>query len=81
MTPADAPAVEWLEDRLTPATIPVTTFADVADPDDGLISLREAIALAADPATHAGDDTIALPHEIGGVAGTYALSLGQLTDQ
>src|SRR5262245_31199487 len=72
------PALERLEDRTVPATILVNTFADVVDPSDGLTSLREAIALAADPATHAGDDTIVLPHEIGGVAGTYALSPGLL---
>src|SRR5262249_28664471 len=72
------PALEWLEDRVTPATIPVTTFADVVDPNDGLTSLREALALAADAATHAGADTIVLPHAISGVAGTYALSRGQL---
>ncbi|HVK08687.1 MAG TPA: right-handed parallel beta-helix repeat-containing protein [Gemmataceae bacterium] len=71
------PGVEWLEDRLTPATTVVDTFVDVVA-DDGMTSLREAIALAADPATHAGDDTVVLPNEIGGVAGTYALSLGQL---
>src|SRR5262245_27389775 len=71
-------ALERLEDRTVPATIPVTIFADVVDPNDGLTSLREAIALAGDPASHAGDDTIVLPHTIGGVAGTYALSLGQL---
>src|SRR5262245_7195572 len=70
--------VQSLEDRTVPATIPVTTFADVVDLNDGLTSLREAIALAADPATHAGDDTIVLPHEIGGAAGTYALSPGLL---
>jgi CSLREA domain-containing protein len=72
------PALERLEDRTVPATILVNTFADLVDPNDGLTSLREAIVLAADPATHAGDDTIVLPHEIGGVARTYALSLGQL---
>src|SRR5262245_10544555 len=71
------PALEWLEDRVTPATILVTSFNDAGDPNDGLTSLREAIALAADAATHAGDDTIVLPHEIGGVAGKYGLSLGQ----
>jgi hypothetical protein len=70
--------LERLEDRTVPATIPVNTFADVVDANDGLTSLREAITLAADATTHAGDDAIVLPHEIGGVAGTYALSLGEL---
>jgi hypothetical protein len=68
----------------------VNTFADLPVPDDppipgqpaptdGLISLRQAIALARDSESHGGDDTIILPHEIGGVAGTYALSLGELS--
>jgi hypothetical protein len=73
------PGLECLEDRVTPATILVDTFADVVNPNDGLTSLREAIALAADPASHPGEDNIVLPHEIGGVARPYGLTLGQLT--
>jgi hypothetical protein len=61
-----------------PATLAVNTFADLLNPAAGLLSLREAIALAADPATHPGADTIVLPHQISGVAGTYSLSLGEL---
>jgi hypothetical protein len=57
----------------------VNTFTDLAVPTDGLLSLRAAIALAADPATHAGDDTIVVPHEIDSVVGTYRLSLGSLS--
>src|SRR5262245_36677149 len=39
-------AVEVLEDRLTPATIVVTTPADVVASGDGKVSLREAITRA-----------------------------------
>ncbi len=39
---------ERLEDRTTP-TILVTTAADVVDPNDGVVSLREAITEANDP--------------------------------
>jgi hypothetical protein len=85
------PGVERLEDRTMPAPILVNTFADLPVPPDdplslsqssaptnGPMSLRQAIALAANSESHGGDDTIILPHEIGGVAGTYALSLGEL---
>src|SRR5687767_8498900 len=40
------PMFECLEDRLAPATITVTTRADVVKPGDGKISLREAITRA-----------------------------------
>ena len=50
------------------APIAVTTTADVVDPDDGVVSLREAVDLAnAQP----GDDTIDLAADA-----TYAISLG-----
>ncbi|MCA9125481.1 MAG: DUF2341 domain-containing protein [Planctomycetales bacterium] len=49
------------------ATITVTTFADVVDGGDGLLSLREAIDLAN---SGSGGDTIIL------AAGTYTLSIG-----
>ncbi|MFO0892784.1 MAG: hypothetical protein U0790_27040 [Isosphaeraceae bacterium] len=42
---------------------------------DGFTSLREAIALADDDGA---EDTIVLPHAIGGVVGTYTLVLGEL---
>jgi hypothetical protein len=40
------PRVEALEDRLTPSVLSVTTTADVVDPNDGALSLREAVAQA-----------------------------------
>src|SRR5262245_47819082 len=60
------PTLEWLEDRLVPATIIVTTFTDVVNPNDKVVSLREAINMA--NAT-TGADTIQLQ------AGVYKLTL------
>jgi predicted outer membrane repeat protein len=58
--------VEELEDRSIPAILNVTTTLDVIDPNDGLLSLREAIIQAN---ASKGADTINLP------AGTYSFSL------
>lgn len=57
--------VECLEDRLVPATLNVTTFADVVDANDGQLSLREAISRA--NATVAPDIIVLRPgvHRIG----------------
>ena len=60
------PRLEALEDRLTPATFKVTTFADVVDPADRKLSLREAITRANDLS---GPDTIVLQ------AGVYKIAL------
>jgi CSLREA domain-containing protein len=60
-----------MESRTLPS-IMVDTFADTVDANDGFTSLREAIA-------QADADTIVLPHQIGGVEGTYTLSLGVLS--
>src|SRR5262249_49572377 len=57
--------VECLENRLVPATIVVTTTADVVNPNDKLVSLREAITRA--NAT-AAPDTILLK------AGVYKIT-------
>ena len=60
------PRVEELQERCVPALLTVTTFADVIDPNDGVLSLREAIIEAnATP----GLDTITL------AAGTYTLTI------
>jgi len=67
--------VEGLESRRL-LSISVSTFDDVVDASDGVISLREAVALAAQTP---GADVVVAPHEIGGVEGVYALELGQLT--
>src|SRR5436853_5961272 len=64
--PRFRPGVEGLEGRLVPATIVVTTFADVVNPADGKVSLREAINRA--NAT-AAPDTIVLR------AGVYKIGL------
>ena len=60
------PYLECLEGRLTPAMLFVTTHADVVNPHDGVLSLREAITLA-NAATHA--DTIVLG------TGTYKIAI------
>ncbi|MGF1578053.1 MAG: hypothetical protein ACFCD0_01685 [Gemmataceae bacterium] len=41
-----AVGLERLEDRNAPAVLTVTTLADVTDPSDGVLSLREAVELA-----------------------------------
>ncbi|WP_165226486.1 beta strand repeat-containing protein [Aquisphaera insulae] len=63
------PRLEALEDRTLLAVYNVTTFADVVNASDGVLSLREAVN-AADVA--GGTNSINLP------AGTYGLSLGRL---
>ena len=65
-------SVEPLEAREVPATFTVTTVADVVDPLDGRLSLREAVTRAnATP----GPDTIRLP------AGVYLMALPGGEDQ
>jgi hypothetical protein len=66
------PLFELLESRQL-LSITVDTFDDVVNSGDSLTSLREAITQAAGSA----EDTVVLPHEIGGVEGTYALALGE----
>ena len=61
-----SPMTERLEDRTLLAAINVTTFADVVDGGDGVISLREAVTTAN---TNGEADTINLP------LGTYTLTL------
>lgn len=63
--PRFRPTVESLEAREVPAIFTVTTTADVIDPNDGVLSLREAVLQA--NATN-GTDQIVLS------AGTYSLT-------
>jgi parallel beta-helix repeat protein len=65
------PGVEGLEDRAVPATIMVTTFADVVNPNDHVVSLREAISMAN---ARPGADTIVLQ------AGVYKIGLAGSDD-
>src|SRR5207248_11497573 len=64
--PTARPRLEALEARALPAVFTVTTPADVIDPADGVLSLREAVRAAN---ALAGADTINVP------AGTYRLTL------
>src|SRR5262245_8249605 len=64
--PRPRPGLELLEGREVPATLVVTTFADVVNPTDGKLSLREAVNIA--NAT-AAPDTIVLQ------AGVYQIGL------
>jgi hypothetical protein len=64
------PQVECLENRLAPATLHVTTHADVVNPNDGKLSLREAITMA-NAAAAAHPDTIVLGK------GTYKSATGE----
>lgn len=57
---------ERLEDRVNPVSSTVTTLADTIDPDDGLISLREAIVAAESDA--AADTIDFAPALAGGTA-------------
>jgi predicted outer membrane repeat protein len=67
--PRFRPTVEGLEARDVPAILTVTTTADLIDPNDGILSLREAVVQA--NATN-GADKIVMP------AGAYALMNGHL---
>src|SRR5262249_46313612 len=60
------PNIECLEARRVPATFTVTPFADVVNPNDGKLSLREAITRANSTAER---DTIVLQ------AGVYKIGL------
>jgi predicted outer membrane repeat protein len=64
--PRFRPGIEGLEGRLVPAVIAVTTFADVVNPADGLLSLREAISRA---------NATAAPDAVVLKAGVYRLSI------
>src|SRR5215470_2541166 len=65
------PGVEALEDRRVPATFAVTTLADLVNPNDHLVSLREAISMAN---ARPGADTIVLQ------AGVYRIGLAGSDD-
>ena len=46
ISPRFRPRLEGLEDRSVPAVLNVTTTLDVVDPNDDLLSLREAVIQA-----------------------------------
>jgi len=60
-------ALQPLDERLAPAVFTVSTTADVVDPTDGKLSLREAVTRANE---RPGADTIVLP------AGTFKITRG-----
>ena len=67
---------EPLEDRRLLAAIQVSTLDDIVDPNDGVISLREAIAIAN---TNGQPDVIAFDESLFAAgAGTVTLDLGEL---
>jgi len=71
--------IEILESRIAPATIVVTNNLD-----NGPGSLRAALALADDPSTHSGHDTIAFhfpPMDISNGATIIYLTTGALTSK
>lgn len=61
--PTLRPRLELLEDRAVPAVIVVTTTDDVVDPNDNVISLREAIQQA-NADTDADSITFSLPNSM-----------------
>jgi CSLREA domain-containing protein len=64
------PRIEVLEGRCLPSTLTVTTAADETNPNDGVLSLREAIAAAS------SGDTIKFASSLSGQ--TITLTSGQL---
>jgi hypothetical protein len=80
--PRFRPGVEGLEDRSVPAVLNVTTTLDVIDPNDGVLSLREAViqANASNEAVivnvPAGSYTLSIAgsYEIAGLAGDLNLT-------
>src|SRR5262245_22447920 len=65
------PSIEMLEDRAVPAVLSVATSLDVVEPNDGVLSLREAISAAAP-----SGDTINFNSSLSGQ--TIALTGGEL---
>jgi hypothetical protein len=58
-------SAEQLEARSLLTTLSVTTRFDVMDPNDGVLSLREALAAAADETENPGHDTIEFDLNLG----------------
>jgi hypothetical protein len=58
--------LEWLEDRLSPATLTVNSTADTANPSDPYLSVREAIAIFDSPTL----PTDLSPEILGQISGT-----------
>jgi CSLREA domain-containing protein len=70
------PRLTLLEDRTVLSPLLVTTAADEVNPNDGVLSLREAIAQANADASNGQSDTIRFAGSLG--RATITLTLGQL---
>ena len=60
-----AKASEALESRCLLSAITVTTRFDLVDPDDGVVSLREALTMAGDETAYPGPNTIQFDPSLG----------------
>jgi CSLREA domain-containing protein len=72
------PRLDILEDRTVLSTFLVTTAADEVNPNDDVLSLREAIAQANTDASNGQSDTIRFASSLGRAAITLDPTLGQL---
>jgi hypothetical protein len=72
------PRIDILEARTVPSTLLVTTTVDEVNPDDGVLSLREAVAQANTDASNGQSDTISFAASLGQATITLDPTLGQL---
>jgi CSLREA domain-containing protein len=76
--PHFVPRLTILEDRTVLSPLLVTTTADEVNPNDGVLSLREAIAQANADASNGQSDTIRFAGSLGRATITLDSTLGQL---